>query len=295
MSAKIDCHYHHDASIVSTAGLLASMDAFGVERVALIGPLCPDLELPVIAQKASVALRKLIHRRGGLLHKAGLALYNNTVKGDGTVDLLGKRYEIKVQPRNDDVAEAVKAHPDRFWGWVCVNPAGPVEPVSEIERLMKVDGMVGVKAHPFWHEYPVADLSDAAALCQEVGWPMLIHLGSDSAGDYKALPEKFSKLNVIYAHAGIPYAPDVLDYAGEKDNAFVDLSSSGYVDAKIARDAIRRAGANKVLFGTDGPYFHHQDDRFDYGYFINRIEDLGLADADRDRVMGDNFREMVGK
>jgi len=269
MSAKIDCHYHHDASIVSTAGLLASMDAFGVERVALIGPLCPDLELPVIAQKASVALRKLIHRRGGLLHKAGLALYNNTVKGE--------------------------AHPDRFWGWVCVNPAGPVEPVSEIERLMKVEGMVGVKAHPFWHEYPVADLSDAAALCQEVGWPMLIHLGSDSAGDYKVLPEKFPKLNVIYAHAGIPYAPDVLDYAGEKDSAFVDLSSSGYVDAKIARDAIRRAGANKVLFGTDGPYFHHQDDRFDYGYFIDRIEGLGLSDADRDRVMGDNFREMVGK
>jgi predicted TIM-barrel fold metal-dependent hydrolase len=190
-----------------------------------------------------------------------LVLYRNTVKDDGAVDLLGQRYPVKVQPRNDEVVAAVATHPDRFWGWVFVNPTGPVEPAAEAERCLATAGMIGVKAHPFWHNYPVRLLMDVAGLCEELHLPMLIHLGTGENGDFQVLPQNFPRLKVIYAHAGIPYQTAIQDYARSRDNVFVDFASTEYVDVHFAREAIRRAGAEKCLFGTDGPYFHVRADR----------------------------------
>lgn len=289
----IDCHMHLDESIVSVSGLIAGMDAFGIEKTALIASVCPPLSMPKIAGPALVALRRAIHRPGGAVHKAALAMYGNSVKEDGTVDLLGVPHEVKVQPRNDEVLDAVARHPGRLVGWVFVNPAGPVDPLTEVQRCLEQDGMVGVKAHPYWHNYPVSLLMDCAALCQEIGWPMLVHLGPRQNGDFRALPETFPRLKIIYAHAGIPYGPLVCDYARQKPGVHVDLSSAAYVDARIAADAIKRAGADKCLFGADGPYFHDSDGRFDYGPFLDMVDGLGLSPGEAAMVKGGNFERLT--
>jgi hypothetical protein len=46
MTQIIDSHFHLDTSIVSLTGMIASMDAVGVERTALIPNMCPPLTLP---------------------------------------------------------------------------------------------------------------------------------------------------------------------------------------------------------------------------------------------------------
>jgi predicted TIM-barrel fold metal-dependent hydrolase len=289
----IDSHYHLDEAMVSLPGLLASMDAAGIARLALIPNLCPPLKLPRLAELAVPIFRRGIHGKG-LAHRAALFMYRNTVKDNGEVDLLGTRYEVKVQPRNDDVLEAVARHPQWFYGWVCVNPAGPVDPLSEVERCMKTPGMIGVKAHPFWHDYPVSLLNGVAALCEQKGWPMLVHLGVKHNGDFRLLPESFPALKIVYAHAGIPYSRDICAYARGRDNVFVDLSSSSYVGLDAARHALQSAGPGKLLFGTDGPYFHARDDRFDFRPFFDMISELHLADADRERIMSRNFLNIIG-
>ena len=291
---QIDSHYHLDESMVSLPGLIAGMDAFGINKIALIPNMCPPLSLPTVADYVMPLFRRMIHGKQGLLHKGALMIYQSAVKGDGTVDLLGAGYEIKIQPRNDDVIGALERYPERFFGWVFVNPAGPVEPLAEIERCMKTPGMIGVKAHPFWHDYEVSLLRDVAARCSEKGWPMLVHLGVGDKGDYQLLPEAFPKLKIIYAHAGIPYSREIVTYAGGKKSVFVDLSSSSYVDLNAARNAIRLAGADKCLFGSDGPYFHADNDRFDFKPFLEMIKALELTAADRERVMGANFLEITG-
>jgi uncharacterized protein len=294
MSPIIDSHFHLDTSMVSLTGMIASMDSAGIERVALIPNMCPPLSLPKAATVALSGFRRLLTNSWQPLREAGQYLYRNTVKNDGTVQLLSKRYEIKVQPRNDEVLEAVTAHPDRFYGWVFVNPAGPVEPLPEIERCLKTPGIIGVKAHPFWHNYPVRLLSDVAALCRELNLPMLIHLGIGANGDYRALPEALPGLKVVYAHAGIPFQNELAEYARTRERIYLDLASAEYVDLRIARHAIRTAGVHKVLFGTDGPYFYSANDRFDYKFFVSRLDELNLSDPDRDRVAGENFRELLG-
>jgi uncharacterized protein len=140
----------------------------------------------------------------------------------------------------------------------------------------------------------VAKLADAAALASEKGLHFLIHLGAGENGDFKLLPERFPKLKIIYAHAGIPYAAAVCAYAREKKNVYVDLSATDYVDGKTAAMAIRKAGAEKCLFGTDGPYFHVTGDRFDYEPSLKIIRGLGLSRKDLERVEKNNFLAIIG-
>lgn len=289
-----DCHFHLDESMVSLPGLLASMDAAGIEKTALIPSLCPPLELPPLAEFVLPLYLRAIHRTRGLLHRGAVALYKSQVKPDNLVNLMGREYEIKVQPRNDEVINAVRRYPERFVGYIFVNPVGPVDPLAEIERCLSTPGMIGVKAHPYWHNYALAYLRDVAALCAERGLPLLIHLGAEKNGDYKLLPEHFPALKIIYAHTGIPYSPLVCDYAREKKNVWVDLSSTSYVDLRAARAAIRRAGTDKCLFGTDGPYFHAAHDRFDFNPSLRILHDLHLMEEDRERVCRRNFGEICG-
>jgi uncharacterized protein len=293
MSSIIDSHFHLDTSIVSLAGMIASMDAAGIERVALIPNMCPPLSLPKAASLALAGFRRLLTSPWPPLREAGRQLYRHTVKDDGTVQLLSRSYEIKVQPRNDEVLEALVVHPDRFYGWVFVNPAGPVEPLPEIERCLRTPGIIGVKAHPFWHNYPVRLLSDVAALCRELKLPLLIHLGIHDHGDYRALPEALPGLKVVYAHAGIPFQIELAEYARTHANIYLDLASAEYVDLRIARHAIRVAGPDKILFGTDGPYFYSANDRFDYSSFLARLDSLNLSPQDRQLVTSLNFKELI--
>ncbi|MFO8058733.1 MAG: amidohydrolase family protein [bacterium] len=290
----IDSHYHLEESLVSLSGLVRSMDDAGVSRTALIPAVCPPIgPLPGWARRLTPYFRRYIHGEKGLRRRAMVAMYAGTVKKDGKVNLFGAKYEIIPQPDNDAVARAVASRPDRFVGYVWVNPAGPADAVSEAEGGMSQPGMIGVKAHPFWHDYAVRLLSDTAALCEEKGRPLLVHLGVKEKGDFRLLPDTFPNLKIIYAHAGIPYSSEVCRLARRRNNVFVDLSSSQYVDLPAARKAIEVAGADKCLFGTDGPYMHAQDDRFDYSPYLAILNSLRLSDAERERVGWKNFKELA--
>jgi uncharacterized protein len=94
------------------------------------------------------------------------------------------------------MASPRSAHPDKFVGWVFLNPAAKSS-VEEAERRFRNPRWIGVKAHPFWHRYPVAALDDIAALCQDRGKPMLVHLGGGAQrGDFRRLPERFPRLKL---------------------------------------------------------------------------------------------------
>ena len=145
------------------------------------------------------------------------------------------------------------------------------------------------------YRHPVAMLDDTAAYCAEKGWPILMHLGGDrERGDYTYLPERHPNLKIIYAHAGLPYFRNLWDYAKEKDNVFVDLSCS-LLDSKILAEAVKELGPGKCLYGSDSPYgYPGSDGSHDYSRVVNTILQLPVSDADKDKILGDNIREITG-
>ena len=128
------------------------------------------------------------------------------------------------------------------------------DPMKEIEKWIDKRGWIGVKAHPFWHSYPIAKLEQVAAFCAERDVPVLIHLlGNREQGDYRYLPERHPKLKILYAHAGVPFYREIWNYAKKQENVFVDLSNPVYVDEGILPVVIKKLGAEKCIYGTDGP------------------------------------------
>ena len=74
----------------------------------------------------------------------------------------------------------------------------------------------------------------------------------------------------------------------------MDVSADAYVNEKATRRAIAFLGADRCLFGTDGPYGHKaDDDLFDNGLIKRRIEKLFPNPEIHKRVLGDNFSELI--
>ncbi|HZX96103.1 MAG TPA: amidohydrolase family protein [Myxococcales bacterium] len=287
---RIDAHYHLDESLESVERLLAQMRMHGIDRVALIASVCEPLH---VGRVGAAFVRTMRRALAGGAPRLGQLLYRSTVRGRGRVAFLGRSSAIHAEPDNDAVEAALAAQPDRFVGWLFVNPQTAAK-VAEIERRLRNPGWIGVKAHPFWHRYPVEALDEVASLCQERGKPMLVHLGAGARrGDFRHLPERFPRLKLVYAHAGIPWYGALWDYAVKRENVFVDLSSP-YLDRSLRHRALRALGPSRCLYGTDGPYgYPAADGGYDHGAILRQIERAALPARELDLVLGGNFKALA--
>lgn len=285
MSMIVDAHYHLEEELESLEALLEQMQEHGVDRVALIPKMNEPFHLKPIPKKAGKLLPQLL---AGRLHGLGMALYNSTVTYDGKLSTLGVKYLIYHKPDNTYIDQVLQDYPDKFYGWIFVNPR-TMDTVEEMEKWVGRPGWIGVKTHPFWHNWSVSALDDVAALCREKDLPILMHLGGDrETGDYRYLPERHPGLKVVYAHAAVPYFQGAWEYIKNKDNIFVDLSSSVYMNEEILADVVKSLGYQKCLYGTDGPYAHATQ-----GRMLDRIYRLNLPDNELEHILGANFLEMI--
>ncbi|NIM95885.1 MAG: amidohydrolase family protein [Anaerolineales bacterium] len=281
----IDAHYHLEERMEPLDALLEEMDQHGISRVALIPRMNEPFHVEGLAAKAGAILPGLLL---GKLSPLGLILYRSTVTKDGKVSMLGKKYQLFHDPSNESVAWAMQSHPDRFYGWIFVNPMVH-DPISELVKWDGQPGWIGVKTHPFWHRYPVALLDDVAAYCVDKDWPLLMHLGGDKdGGDYAYLPERHPRLKIIYAHAGLPFYKDVWEYVRTKEHVFIDFSNPVYVNDRVQPEAVKAVGAEKCIHGTDGPYLHAKQ-----GLMLQKILDLPISQGEKDRILGGNFAELI--
>jgi predicted TIM-barrel fold metal-dependent hydrolase len=281
----VDAHYHLEPRMESVDKLLEQMDLHGIDHVALMATLQDPVEVQGMTRKFAAIVRKMLASRWPGM---GLLLYRTTVTAEGQLSVLGRTYAIYEAPDNGEVARATQSHPDKFYGWIFVNPSVG-DPLAELERWAGQPGWIGVKTHPFWHRYPVAMLDDVAAYCDDKNWPLLMHLGGDQErGDYRYLPERHRNLKVIYAHAGVPFYEEVWDCAKSSGNVFVDLSSPIYVGDQVRLGAVKALGAEKCLHGTDGPYGDAEQ-----GMMLQRVLRLPLSDAEKERILGGTFAELI--
>jgi len=281
-----DAHYHLDPRLESIERLLAQMREHAIGRVALIAAPCDPLHVGKAGAAMMRAMRRALEGGAPWL---GRILYRSTVRRSGRVSFLSRSAAVYPEPDNDAVERAFSAHPEQFVGWLFLNPRAK-SPVEEAERRFRNPGWIGVKAHPFWHRYPVAALDDVAALCAERGKPMLVHLGAGSSrGDFRRLPQRFPRLKLVYAHAGIPFYGALWEDALRRENVFVDLSSP-YLDKALRYRTLRELGASRCLYGSDGPYgYPARDGGYDHGAILRQIAQAGLPAQDLDRVLGGNF------
>lgn len=284
----IDAHAHLDERMLQVPKMLAQMNERGVDRVVLIP--CMNDPLPHTPKALLWAVRRLLCSP---LHRAAAAIHRSTMDKEGHLRLSGKQYRIYSRPDNATVAEALAAHPDRFLGWIFLNPRLP-DHMEELERWRQVPGFVGVKLHPHWHDWEIEAALPIARRCEELSLPILIHLGFGRGGRWQVLADACPKLRLVFAHAGIPHFARMWHGIAADRRLFLDVSSP-YLDEALVRDAVRAVGPERVLYGTDAPYgfVGKEHEGYDYGAILGWVQRLPNRAPEIDRMMGGNVLELL--
>jgi len=294
----IDCHAHLDERVLSLEMLSGKMDEEGIDRVVLI----PRITETVEPEKSAVLLAvQRTMMNSSLLRPAAAAVSTTFYDEYGALRSLwrpftqGRQGYIKsTQPDNESVAAALEKMPERFWGWVFLTPRDNPNVIEDLERWRAVSGMIGVKVHPYWHHYPMRELSGIAQRAEELGLPLLIHLGFGAQGAYQWLAETYPRLRIIFAHAGMPFFKELWPLVRDHANAYIDLSSP-HLSESFVRVAVGAVGPEKCFYGTDSPYgFSSATGVYDYGVIKGWIERLRITDREREGILGRNFLRMVG-
>jgi len=182
---------------------------------------------------------------------------------------------------NREVAAIVRSAPDRFFGFAFVHAAKDRGRVGAMVReAVALHGFLGIKVHR--HDARISrEVCDTA---RRFGLPVLY----DVAGEIEAvelLAGAYPDVSFIIPHLG-SFADEwraqraLLDPLARHSNVYTDTSGVRRFD--LIEEAIDRAGASKILFGTDGPWLHP-------GVELAKIRALKLAPADEALVLGGNF------
>ena len=195
------------------------------------------------------------------------------------------------------VAEAVRAHPDRFCGLAGIDPTEGMDGVRALERAVKELGFIGAHAYPHWFELAPdqARWYPFYAKCVELDVPIQIQVGQSLiyAPDYRcrsvgqpitldAVACDFPELRIVGIHVGIPWHDEMIAMAWKHPNVFIglDAHSPRYWPESVVRYA-GSYGQDKVIFGTDFPVL-------DFARSRREIDALGLKPEARRKLLRDN-------
>jgi len=208
----------------------------------------------------------------------------------------------EVKRVNNIIMEAVKRHPDRFVGYMTLNPHYPKESMEEIRRCTDL-GMTGYKGYtqakindPLY--YPIIekfiDLKMIMLMhsnCQLGcgGYRMKYDIGkwynTSIPEDFVDIAGRYPEMIFQYAHIG---GGSDWEYACKlfKDhpNIYVDTSGSNNEENMIDF-AVRYLGEDRLLFGSDNSYYQS----------VGKILASGISDQVREKIFSGNYNNALKK
>lgn len=194
------------------------------------------------------------------------------------------------QAGNRMVAAITRQYPERFIGYIAVNPNYPAEIGPELEKYYGISGMKAIKIHPTFHNYPLTapnyqEVFDFANAREGV---VLSHTwGVEHIAAFDKIAAEFPKARFILGHSGgeLDAVQLALEVARKHDNLFLDLAVSLQYEG-IVELFCHQVGADRVLFGTDAPLL-------DPRYEIGRIVYADIGEKEKEKILGLNIKHLL--
>jgi uncharacterized protein len=188
------------------------------------------------------------------------------------------------------IVQAANRFPDRLVPFVRLNPnygdaIGPI-----LDRAVEL-GINGVKLHPTTTLAHPAGEATVTLLrrCADLRLPVLFHCGDDPYTTPQAVGlagQAVPDCSIVLGHmGGYLHVEDAIDEAMRLPNLFLETSAMPY-PWHIAT-AVKRLGADRVIFGSDGPGCNPSLE-------LHKIRRLGLPAAAEELVLGGNARRLLG-
>lgn len=188
---------------------------------------------------------------------------------------------------NRAVGRIVAAHPDRFYGFAFVHgerDRGRVHAL--VHEAVTRYGFCGIKVHR--HDARIT--REICEVARAFRLPVLYDVMGEVAVA-ELLAAEYPDVAFIIPHLG-SFADDwaaqlaFIDHLARHPNIYTDTSGVRRVD--LLEAAVRRAGARKVLFGSDGPWLHPAVE-------LARVQALPLGPAEMRLVLGGNVLRLIAR
>ena len=186
---------------------------------------------------------------------------------------------------NREVARIVAGTEGRFYGFAFVHAERDRGGIEDLVRVaVERYGFVGIKLHR--HDARITrEVCEAAAA---FGIPVLYDpVAEVSVAELLAV--EYPRVNFIIAHLG-SFSDDwraqlaFIDLLARHPNIHADTSGVRRFD--LLELAVARAGPEKLLFGSDGPWLHP-------GVELAKIVALGLGPVEQGLILGGNFLRLI--
>ncbi len=220
--------------------------------------------------------------------RASLKNYTRWAQGTGIEHtVLFPAFHSDYHAANWAVARVVAQNRARYSGFAFVHPARDQTRVEWMVRdLVARAGFCGIKVHRY-------DARITREIC-EVARGLRIPILYDVMGEVSAaelLATEYPDVNFIIPHLGSfgdnwRAQRSFLDPLARHANIFTDTSAVMRFD--LLEEAVARAGAHKVLFGSDGPWLHP-------GLELAKVRALKLSRSEEALILGGNWLRLTAK
>jgi uncharacterized protein len=176
--------------------------------------------------------------------------------------LPGTTADLDERTINEETARIAAANP-RLWPLAWARPGAPGASASAIEPFLRDRHFRGIKFHPEFNAFSPSDpaVVPYLRLCEKYHVPALFHSGAgprSGPAALHALARRFPTVPFVLYHMGFGTTHDEAIAAAKSARRTGDALlylETAQVDPEDALRAVREVGADRVLFGTDAPYF----------------------------------------
>ena len=188
---------------------------------------------------------------------------------------------------NKGVARIVNKYPEKFYGFAFIHAERDRGRVHEmVKKAVQEYNFCGIKLH----RYDARISREICEAAQQFALPVLYDVVGETSV-VELLATQYPQVNFIIPHLG-SFADDwkaqmnMIDHLVRHPNIYTDTSGVRRFD--ILKKAFQRVGANKVLFGSDGPWLHP-------GVELAKIKALHLPKKEEGLVLAGNFLRLISK
>ena len=187
---------------------------------------------------------------------------------------------------NRKVAKIVLGNPDKFYGYVFVNARNDRGRVFEmVQTGVEQYNFCGIKVHR--HDARIS--REICEVARHFSLPVLYDVMGE-VFSVELIAKEYPDVNFIIPHLS-SFADDwraqqsFVDKLVKHKNIYTD--SSGVRRFDVLKEAYERAGAHKILFGSDGPWLHP-------GVELSKIYALHPSEKDLALMLSGNFLRLAG-